>query len=64
MNEKIITYWQIVRFGRIDRYSTDDWVNKILMGGILTNEAMEGFRSIGYTFKQVFPPEEKKLNNN
>lgn len=60
MNEKIITFWQIVRFGRIDRYSTDDWVNKVLRGGYLTDEAMEGFRSIGYTFKQVFPPEEEK----
>jgi len=60
MTEKIITFWQIVRFGRIDRYSTDRWVNVILRGGILTDNAMEGFRSIGYTFKQVLPPQEEK----
>ena len=58
--KKIITFWQIVRFGRIDRYSTDKWVNDVLRGGILTDNAMEGFRSIGYTFKQVLPPQEEK----
>jgi len=60
MARKIITFWQIVRFGRVDRYAVDKWVNDVLQGGILTDDAMEGFRSIGYTFKQVFPPEEEK----
>jgi len=60
MLDKQITFWQIVRFGRIDRYATNKWVNKILGGGILTDDAMEGFRSEGYIFKQVLPPEESK----